>query len=439
MSATFGSLITALSQRLFDQTPGYLFQFWSQAELRIYLTEALRNWQAATMWFRQRDTFTATAGTLWYDLTTALAGNSLQQTVTDLDLVTSVQYRLLEPPGVPWTGTDQFTLADVLGALQRRRDPFLSDTGCYMRHSTPAGGAGRILLSDSVIDIRRLAWRDTASGLYTMLSREDEATLNAFRVGWSQTPGDPQEYSSSVTPPFVIQIAPPPSASGTLDLLSVSSGATFDGSGVLVGVPDDFAGYVAWGALADLLNRDLYARDAQRSQYCEQRYLEGVTLARLATTVMQAQIAGVPVELGTVPEADQFYSSWSAQTGIPGAVYMAGLNMAAVPPPADGRGPYSVSVDVVANADIPASDSATVNLSDDMLDCIVDEAAHMAAFKEGGAEFAATIPNHQRFLRLAAEVSGKFDADALMPDMLKDKARKPRVEHPERETEEAAA
>src|ERR1043165_6984574 len=93
MSATFGSLITALSQRLFDQTPGYLFQFWSQAELRIYLTEALRNWQAATMWFRQRDTFPATAGTLWYDLTTVLAGNSLQQTVTDLDLVTSVQYR----------------------------------------------------------------------------------------------------------------------------------------------------------------------------------------------------------------------------------------------------------------------------------------------------------------------------------------------------------
>jgi len=182
MPATFGSLVTALSARLYDQTPGYLFQFWPQAELRIYLKEALRTWQSATMWSRQRDTFPASAGVLWYDLTSSLVGGSLRQTVTDLDLVTSVQYRLLEPPGVPWVGADQFTLADVLGALQRRRDQFLSDTGCFLTHSTPGGGAGRLSLSSDVIDIRRLAWRDTASGRYTMLTREDEASLNAFRV-----------------------------------------------------------------------------------------------------------------------------------------------------------------------------------------------------------------------------------------------------------------
>src|ERR1051326_7040412 len=266
MAATFGSLVLALSKRLFDQVAGYPYQFWSQQELRVYLTEALRTWQAATAWFRARDTFTTTPNTLWYDLTVSLANGSLAQTVRDSDLVASIQYRLLEPIGIPWTGTDQFSLADVLGALQRRRDQFLSDTGVFLTHSTPAGGAGRIMLSDLTIDVRRLAWKDSASGQFTYLSREDESTLNAFRVGWSQTPGDPQEYSSSVTPPFVIQIAPPPSASGTLDLLSVDSGSTFDGSGVLVGVPDDFAGYVAWGALADLLHPDLYARDAQRSR-----------------------------------------------------------------------------------------------------------------------------------------------------------------------------
>jgi len=437
MAATFGSLILALSERLFDQTPGYLFQFWSQAELRIYLTEALRTWQSATMWSRQRDTFTAVAGTLWYDLTTVLAGNSLQQTVTDLDLVTSIQYRLLEPPGVPWTGTDQFTLSDVLGALQRRRDQFLSDTGCFLTHSTPAGGAGRLSLSSSVIDIRRLAWKDTASGLYTMLSREDEATLNAFAVGWSQTPGDPQEYSSSVTPPFVIQVAPPPGASGTLDLLSVNSGVVLDGSGVLIGVPNDFAAYVAWGALADLLNRDMYARDAQRSGYCEQRYQEGLILARLYTSNLQAQVSGVPCELGTVPEVDQFLPDWHNVTGTPEALYMAGMNIVAVSPLASAT--TGISVDLVANCPLPANDAAPVLLSDDMLDVILDEAAHEASFKMGGAEFIATIPNHQRFLRMAAEVNGKLDVNTLMPDMLKDKAIKPRREHPERETEEVAA
>jgi len=433
MPATFGSLITELSRRLYDQTPGYLFQFWSQAELRIYLTEALRTWQSATMWFRQRDTFTASAGTLWYDLTTSLAGGSLQQTVTDLNLVNSIQYRLLEPPGVPWTGTDQFTLADVLGALQRRRDQFLSDTGCYLRHSTVSGGAGRLTLPSTVIDIRRLAWRDTASGLYTMLSREDEASLNAYSVGWSQTAGDPQEYSSSVTPPFVIQVAPPPSASGTLDLLSVDSGATFSGSGVLVGVPDDFAAYVAWGGLADLLNRDLYARDAQRSNYCEQRYAEGVTLARVFTTCMEAQVAGVSVEIGTVPETDQFNPSWQNTAGVPDGLFLAGLNMVGLAPVADGNGPYGVSVDVVANAQIPASDSDVVDLSQDILDVLLDEAAHEASFKMGGAEWMATMPNHQRFLRLAAEINGKIDVNSLMPDMLKDKGRKPEIEHPERD------
>ncbi len=438
MPATFGSLVTALSARLYDQTPGYLFQFWPQAELRIYLKEALRTWQSATMWSRQRDTFQATPAQLWYDLTVSLAGGSLQQSVSDLDLIKSVQYRLLEPAGLPWTGTDQFTLADVLGALQRRRDQFLSDTGCFLTHSTPAGGAGRLSLSSDVIDIRRLAWRDTASGRYTMLTREDEASLNAFSVGWSQTPGDPQEYSSSVTPPFVIQVAPPPGASGTLDLLSVNGGLPFDGSGVLVGVPDDFAAYVAWGALADLLNRDLYARDAQRSGYCEQRYQEGVVLARLMATVQQAQIGGVPVELGTVYEADQFKPSWHNTSGASEAVYMAGLNMLALSPVANA-GSYSVSVDIVGNAEIPANDATPVDLSDDTLDVLLDYAMHLANFKEGGQEWAQTIPAYQRFIREAAQVNSKLDANALLFGSLRDKERKGKIEHPDGELQETAA
>ena len=96
-------------------------------------------------------------------------------------------------------------------------------------------------LGQGIIDVRRVAWLDTPSSAYSTLWREDVFALNSFLAGWKATTQPlPKVYSISDDPPLQIQLAPIPSDAGTLEMLTVNTGANLDGSGVLMGIPDDW-------------------------------------------------------------------------------------------------------------------------------------------------------------------------------------------------------
>src|SRR4029077_11076977 len=83
--------------------------------------------------------------------------------VTDADLITEMQYALMEPPTpTMWTGTEQFTLQDLIRTLQQARDQFLRETGAVLtRSSVPTftpNPDGRVSLSDQILQLRRVAW-----------------------------------------------------------------------------------------------------------------------------------------------------------------------------------------------------------------------------------------------------------------------------------------
>src|SRR5262245_8812169 len=112
----------ALASRLND--PGMVQ--WVSNELDGYLREALRTWNAWTLTFRDQGSFVTTLAEPFYDLPTQLP-LLRAYTVTNWDLVTDLQYALIEPaaPGGTWTGTEQFSLDQLSVAIQRRRDQFL--------------------------------------------------------------------------------------------------------------------------------------------------------------------------------------------------------------------------------------------------------------------------------------------------------------------------
>lgn len=428
---TLGYLLSALQARLGVSGEN---SFWGEAECRLYLVEALRTWNAASRYWRDRGAFQTEANTAFYDLGEKLP-DKLGRTVTDRDLVRAIEYHLLEPASpTAWSGTEQFSLNDLTAALERRRNQFLMETGAVVTHaveeiSPPA--IGRVVLSDSILDVRRAAWR-TVEGVYTHLWREDEFGLNAFRQGWTLTPDTPQCYSVAVTPPFRVQLAPPPADQGSLDLLLVSAGAALDpAAGVVLGVPDDFTWVVKWGALADLLGKDGPARDAHRAGYCEQRWRDGVELARLASSMMQAEIDGVPREVASVWELDAFRPNWQNSTAQSDTVAMAGLNLLAV---ADvPAGVHSVTVDVVRNAPAPAADSDTITVTRDVTDALIDYAEHLAAFKMGGFDFEATIGHYERLMRLAGVHNEALAARAWNLEPLLDRAQREQAQRPMRE------
>jgi len=406
-------LVNVLAARLQDPT----FVFWTKPELIVYIQESLRTWNIMAAWYRDRMVFNTTSATPFYDLG-SVSGSLIPRTVTDQSLFQAIESHLLEPvtPGT-WTGSEQFNAQDLTTALQQRRDQFLLETGCVLTHSTTSTGlpaTGRIGLSTSVIDVRRMAFFD-ASGLFTLLWRVDENQLFAYSQGWSNNPGPVQAYSVVATPPVAVQLAPIPSVSGTLDLVTVNSGVALNptGGGTVLGVPDDLAWVVKWGALCDLLTKDGPPSDPFRAKYCEARWREGVELARLTATIMFAYLDGVQVSPVSFFDLDcdpSHATNWQNDgPGTPGTLAMGGMNLIALDPPPNSS-PHSVQLDVLRNFPVPVADSDIVQVGQEQLDVITDYSEHLASFKMSGAEFMATMPSYQRMVRLAKQQNLRWRA-----------------------------
>lgn len=438
---TFASASTQLGQLLGDPTGIY----WTDAERKVYIREALRTWGSMSLYWRERGTFSTSSGVPFYALQ-ALMPSLLGYTVTDTEVARDIQYALLEPPsGVPdgatWNGTPMFTLADLTAAIQRRRNQFLVDTGAVLRHSTqviapPADG--RIAIADTIIDVRRAAYKAVTDTTWTTLWREDEWSIGASTaMSWAQNPGPPQLYSILAPPPITLQLAPPPSVNGTLSLVTTDSGPALNpASGVILGIPDDFAWVIKMGALADLLGADGPARDEMRSDYCEQRWDEGIQLARIYASVVQLQVNNVPVYVIALQELDSSNPTWESTAGQPVLGALAGLNLIALA--GDGSiggvpdGAYGMSADVVRRAPVPTADGDFLQLGQEELDAVLRYAQHLACFKEGGQEFIDTKTCYEGLMKAASVYNDRLKANAKNFDVLKDRARLEQERRPRR-------
>lgn len=382
---------------------------WTDLEKTRYLCEALRTWNALTSHFRDQGSFTATLNEPFYDLPTVLPALRAQ-TVTNWDLVLDIQYALLEPPSAAtWVGTDQFTLAQVSQAIQRRRDQFLRETNSVVTRSTTAygvTGTGRIALSESVLQVRRAAWRPDATALLLPLLRTDEWAANHYQPTWvtpSTAARPPRTYSTSVVPPLTMQILPPPSGAGTLDLVSINKGLplvpTLEMS---LGIPNDWAWVVKWGALADLLSGDGLALDVPRSTHYEQRWQQGLDGAKKAAVVLAARINGVPCVCGDLSSADTYQPTWQLVGGVPRKVLLSGQTLLALNPPPGATGsPWTIVLDVIRNAPVPVNGVDVLQVSQDIYDVLLDYAQYIALSKEGPGELEGAMGLLERFGRAA--------------------------------------
>lgn len=410
--------------------------YWADAELGLYIHEALRTWGAFSHYWKERGVFSSAASTAFYSLQTQLP-SLLGYTVTDRDLISVIQYQLLEPStGSSWTGTDQFTLADLTQAIQRRRDAFLVATGIVLARSTPAviaNASGRSALDQTIIDVRRCAYQVAGEDAWNTLWRSDEYAFGAATaMTWTQTPGTPETFSVSSVPPVTIQLMPPPLASGTLDLITTNSGSALDPASTptILGVPDDFAWVIKWGALADLLGRDGQARDPERAEYCQARWEEGIMLARMYSSIVQLQVNDTPVYTISLQALDTSDPAWQSTEGQPVLGALAGHNLLALSPVPDAI--YGISADVIRRAPVPAGDGDYLQIGAEEFDIVLRYAEHIAAFKMAGDEFKATLPQYKGIgdeallfnsrLRAAARDYAQLQDRALLED-----SRRPRT------------
>lgn len=383
----------------------------------MYLNEALRTWNAHTAYWRGDFTFSAVADQIWYDITslTDMPNTLRPYTVTDDELYRIIQYQVLEPSvGVnPWTGVStQFTTAQLVNAVQRRRDELFSISGCTITRSTVGAVAGRIQLNDSVIDVRRMAYLPATifAKPNSIVWPDDTWAEMAFDPKYTLNPaGVPATYLMTTQPPIAFDTDRPPAYGGSYELLTVNAGAALDATTpALIEMPDDWTHILKWGALADLMGRESNAKDVLRQQYCEQRYRMGLALLLRAPALLAARLGSRAMQIDSVRGADLYNTDWQAQASdVPSYVYHMGLNKIALSPPADAT-PASFLLTVVRNAPLPAATSDYVEVSREDLEVILDYAQHIAMFKCGGQEFTDSFPLFQRFLQQTSLYGAKL-------------------------------
>ncbi len=434
-TTTLAQALVDLSQRLMDPS----FVRWTEDELTIYLQQAIRTWNALTAEYRESASFQTTLAEPFYDLPTILP-TLREQTYSLQDAVDQVCHHLLEPVPVlgVWDGTLQYNLPQVIRAIAAARDEFLMETGAVLTRSlvavSPFPSDGQVDLDEIVINIRRVSW-NTADGIKIVLRRDDQwGTTNYARRTWV-TPSStaPKAYSVGETPPLVVQLAPISTQTGDLDLITIDRGvdADYTVADQSLGVPNDWAWVVIFGALSELMSKDGIAFDPHRAAYCEARWQHGIDQAKAAAVVLAARVQGSPVELGSISDADAYDPGWQMVTANVRRVLQDGHTLiAAWPPPGvpTGGGNYTIDLDVVRNAPVPTADGDFIQLGPEVLDAVLDYAQHLALFKEGIAQIQQSETLLTRFMGMAGtEVAMQWASQPNRDALLDQTTQDPRV------------
>lgn len=413
---------------------------WTPAELQIYITTALRQFNSLTWTWRQDFQYNDPSN-LWNSLG-SLPGSPRLRTITDVDCYTEMQMMLLEPPsGGIWTGTNQFSISVMSQALQRRRDEIIQITNCNQQllpniPLTP--NTIRTELPDNVIDVERVRYipGGQLSGGYgtggygeggygvgnftggpspVTLYRDDTISQEFYEAPLYQLqPGTPQTFSLSSEPPLSWQVDIPPDQPGTYEAIVLQSGAPFNPpTPTLIGLPDDLVWVLIWGALADLLGQESEAKDAERSAYALKRYQDGLQLMMKSPWIELGKINGVAVSCDSIADTDRYDPEWDSNpTGFGPVIVTGGPDWIAAPV---GSG---VGITCLGNAPITDSTGVYIQCSRSDMDIIYDLAQARAAFKQGGAEFKAALELEKRALQACMAENVRLKSQGNFSDVL---------------------
>ncbi|HTF63465.1 MAG TPA: hypothetical protein VK638_12245 [Edaphobacter sp.] len=418
---TYAQAKQQLAQRLAEADQAG--RFWIDDELGQYIVEALRVWNALTFTWKTSFVFTVAAASqpVWRSLG-GMTGSPRLRSVTDTALYTLTEYHLLEPAtGGTWTGTSQFSIADLSTALSRCLNEAIQITNCNLVKINPIAttpGDFFIPIPDSVLDIPRARWiPDPTSGeLPTTLMRNDNTGLNYYEPGYTTEPwGTPTQYNIASLPPLVMQVDVPPVNEGSYDLLGLISGGTLNPPNASVlPVPNDNAWMLKWGMIADLLGRESEATDTIRAQWCTKAYSMGLKLLTGTPWIMQAYINGIPADMVSVTEMDQYFVEWDSAPPDYSTIITSGVDLFTVVP--DPAADMSITLNVLGNAPVPTADGDFIQCARDVWDSVLDYAQFLAAFKQGGAEFLSSTSLFDGFVTAAMAANDRLEKLGLFAD-----------------------
>lgn len=390
--------------------------FFTKSEIYAYLTESLRVWNALTAFWAEPFTLTLTPPFTQNWFAANGSASPRQPTLTDADVYTLIEYHLIEPAtGSTWTGTNQFSIADLSQACSRRRNEVLQYAACNMVEASinVLSGAQNVQLgSDLILDARRARWVP-AVGSPVTLQRGDSRTFQYFTPNYQQTTANPLRWDVIGSPPQTLTLDTKPNIASQIQLLAIEGGVDFaPPTNAPLLMPDDWMWVLKFGAMADILSKEQEGKDLARAAYCRKRYEEGIKLMRHMPWLLQGSLNNVPCDTQAIAGADHTNYEWQSRTTAFPELIVGGIDLfAASPIPSVAT---AVGMMLVANAPIPASDGAQIQVPRDVMDAILDESQHLALFKCGGAEFTQSMALHQSFVGAAIRQNARLRESGIL-------------------------
>jgi hypothetical protein len=251
----------------------------------------------------------------------------------------------------------------------------------------------------------------TASTLY----RDDTVAQEFYEAPLYQQPaGTPTTFSLSSEPPLSLQVDIPPSQVGNYEAVVLQSGAPFNPpTPTLLGIPDDLAWVLQWGALADLLGQESEATDRERSSYALKRYQDGLQLMLKSPWIELGKVNGQAVSLDSIYAMDRYSAEWDSNpNGFGPNIVVGGTDFLAAPV---GSG---IGVTVLGNAPILDSTGTYVQISRSDADIMFFLAQARAAWKQGGAEFQAALELEKQAIQACAAENSRLRSLGAFSDVL---------------------
>ncbi len=228
---------------------------------------------------KRRKTLQLAAGLAQPNVTGIFIGflNASTYSTISCQLLEEIQRHLLEPvvdAGQTWS---LWTQAEVLGFLNLRLQRFALETGLIRKQAQVTSGSGNLTYPDDLLEARRLEFQGATT---SSLDRIDPVASDNSYIDWLNTTGTPIAFVEEPKDSRVFQLVPPPSSNGVVDILYVPLPAPVGAACTPLPFPNFFCNFIKWGVISDMLSKEGEANDPARAGAAEQRWLEGIQLAK---------------------------------------------------------------------------------------------------------------------------------------------------------------
>lgn len=299
--------------------------------------------------------------------------------------------------------TEFMDLAAWLKIIETKYNSFQLESGLIVSRISLEVNADQrsIVLPDELIDVLRVTFKFSEDDLFkeNKLYEADEEQL-ASNEDWVFVVNSiPNYYANLYGSTNEMKLFPAPSNHGVVDILFISGSKRNLTVEDLLLLPNNLIPYLKYGVEAEIFALSGPLNDPARSAYAQQRWNEGIQIAKNYTSVLSAKANERPIFLDYLESLDAHFSLEKKRVP-PSVLGFVGYNIF-VTDIVPSREIANLNLIVNANAKIPVEDEDFILIDLEYVDMLADYVVHLLMIKAGVAEIAATDNLKNKFLQIS--------------------------------------